>query len=121
MLYRLRMAATAHGRPLPARRPGPRRAQRARIRRRRLGLALALLAAAAIGLTTTFAGGPAAPAQSRPLPDPARSPAAVARGPGGPCRVAPALGSGRARGPARSTDARHARLAAAHGADRPGH
>jgi hypothetical protein len=63
------MAATAHGRPLPARRPGSRRAQRARIRRRRLGLALALLAAAAIGLTTTFAGGPTAPAQSRPLSD----------------------------------------------------
>ncbi|MDX6596322.1 MAG: hypothetical protein QOE87_209 [Gaiellales bacterium] len=63
------MAATAHGRPLPARRPGSRRAQRARIRRRRLGLALALLAAAAIGLTTTFAGGPTAPAESRPLSD----------------------------------------------------
>jgi biotin carboxyl carrier protein len=62
------MAATAHGRPLPARRPGSRRAQRARIRRRRLGLALALLAAAAIGLTT-FASGPAAPAESRPLSD----------------------------------------------------
>ena len=64
-----RMAATAHGRPLPARRPGSRRAQRARIRRRRLGLALALLAAAAIGLTTTFASGPTAPAESRPLSD----------------------------------------------------
>ena len=63
------MAATAHGRPLPARRPGSRRAQRARIRRRRLGLALALLAAAAIGLTTTFASGPTAPAESRPLSD----------------------------------------------------
>lgn len=63
------MAATAHGRPLPARRPGSRRAQRARIRRRRLGLALALLAAAVIGLTTTFAGGSTAPAVSRPLSD----------------------------------------------------
>jgi hypothetical protein len=63
------MAATAHGRPLPARRPGSRRAQRARIRRRRLGLALALLAAAVIGLTTTFASGPTAPAASRPLSD----------------------------------------------------
>jgi hypothetical protein len=61
------MAATAQGRPLPARRPGSRRAQRARIRRRRLGLALALLAAAGIGLTTTFASGGAAPADSRPL------------------------------------------------------
>jgi hypothetical protein len=63
------MAATAHGRPLPARRPGSRRAQRARIRRRRLGLALALLAAAVIALTTTFASGPTAPAESRPLSD----------------------------------------------------
>ena len=63
------MAATAQGRPLPARRPDARRAQRARIRRRRLGLALALLAAAAIGLTTTFASGPTAPAESRPLSD----------------------------------------------------
>jgi hypothetical protein len=63
------MAATAHGRPLPARRPGSRRAQRARIRRRRLGLALALLAAAVIGLSTTFAGGGTAPAVSRPLSD----------------------------------------------------
>lgn len=63
------MAATAQGRPLPARRPGSRRAQRARIRRRRLGLALALLAAAGIGLTTTFASGTTAPAESRPLSD----------------------------------------------------
>jgi hypothetical protein len=63
------MAATAHGRPLPAPRPGNRRARRARIRRRRLGLALAVLAAAAIGLETTFGGGPAAPAESRPLSD----------------------------------------------------
>ena len=61
------MAATAQGRPLPARRPGSRQAQRARIRRRRLGLALALLAAAAIALTTSFASGPTAPAESRPL------------------------------------------------------
>jgi murein DD-endopeptidase MepM/ murein hydrolase activator NlpD len=63
------MAATAHGRPLPARRPGSRRAQRARIRRRRLGLALALLAAAAIGVMSTFGSGPTAPAESRPLAD----------------------------------------------------
>ena len=63
------MAATAQGRPLPARRPGSRRAQRARIRRRRLGLLVALLAAAAIGLSTTFASGPTAPAESRPLSD----------------------------------------------------
>jgi hypothetical protein len=69
MLYLLLMAATAQGRPLPARRPGSRRAQRARIRRRRLGLLVALLAAAAIGLSTTFASGPTAPAASRPLSD----------------------------------------------------
>src|SRR6476619_6708990 len=69
MLYLLLMAATAQGRPLPARRPGSRRAQRARIRRRRLGLLVALLAAAAIGLSTTFASGPTAPAESRPLSD----------------------------------------------------
>jgi murein DD-endopeptidase MepM/ murein hydrolase activator NlpD len=67
------MAATAQGRPLRARRPGSRRAQRARIRRRRLGLALALLAAAAIGLSTRFASGPTAPAESRPLSDQAAS------------------------------------------------
>ena len=91
-----RMAATAQGRPLPARRPGSRRAQRARIRRRRLGLALALLAAAAIGLSTTFASGTTAPAESRPLSD-----------------------RGRARRRAGPADAGHARLAAAHGADRP--
>ena len=69
MLYLPWMAATAQGRPLPARRPGSRRAQRARIRRRRLGLLVALLAAAAIGLSTTFASGPTAPAISRPLSD----------------------------------------------------
>src|SRR4051794_37273958 len=69
MLYLLPMAATAHGRPLPARRPRSRRAQRARIRRRRLGLLVASLAAAAIALWTTFASGPTAPAASRPLSD----------------------------------------------------
>jgi hypothetical protein len=63
------MAATAQGRPLPARQPGSRRARRARIRRRRLGLALALVAAVAIALGTRFGGGPAAPAESRPLSD----------------------------------------------------
>src|SRR5882724_9254772 len=63
------MAATAQGRPLPARQPGSRRAQRARIRRRRLGLALAVLAAAAIGVSTRFASGTTAPAASRPLSD----------------------------------------------------
>ena len=62
-------APSAQGRPVPARRPGSRRAQRARIRRRRLGLLVALLAAAAIGLSTTFASGPTAPAASRPLSD----------------------------------------------------
>src|SRR3954454_12756793 len=69
MLYLLSMAATAQGRPLPARRPRSRRAQRARIRRRRLGLLVAPLAAAAIALWTTFASGPTAPAASRPLSD----------------------------------------------------
>jgi hypothetical protein len=63
------MAATAQGRPLPARQPGSRRAQRARVRRRRLGLALALLAAVAIALTSRFASTPTAPAESRPLSD----------------------------------------------------
>jgi biotin carboxyl carrier protein len=63
------MAATAQGRPVPARQPVSRRAQRARIRRRRLGLALAVLAAAAIGVSTRFASGTTAPAASRPLSD----------------------------------------------------
>jgi hypothetical protein len=63
------MAATAHGRPVPARQPVSRRVQRARIRRRRLGLALAVLAAAGIGVSTRFAAGTTAPAASRPLSD----------------------------------------------------